>query len=447
MWHLKPVPGGLFNWILSSVRVFCASVKTSVLLKTVKTSQSSRLSHRGRRQTSSRGYEASQLNIDLLFPVFHNTHAVRKRALSAHRNKKTGTQRFFEQRMALMKRAVSCLITVYLSVPVFLYLFPWILGHAIFSHLLRFPFSADLGRPQDVLNHTRNFYLSTEEDVSVGVWHTLPVSQWEAATGKTLDWYHETLGDGRPVIIYLHGNAGTRAMSHRVKLVKILSAAGYHVLSLDYRGFGDSTGEPSEAGLTRDALYLYQWVKERSRGTSVCLWGHSLGSGVATNAAIKIQEQGSFVDALILQAPYTRIGEVVVNHPIAKMYKLFSGFETLLWNLLEKNNIIFDNYENLKTLRSPLLILHSEDDRVVPYHMGQKVPCSFAVFGELPAASVAASCAETLGVPCIQLYQVSLQTRTESNSDVPVDMVSYGPTHGVTHSNIHLDPDLSNVVQ
>lgn len=316
-----------------------------------------------------------------------------------------------------MKRAVLFLITVYASVPVILYLFPWILGHVIFSHLLRFPLFVDLGRPEDVLNHTCNFYLNTEESVSVGVWHTLPASQWEKAEGRSPEWYHETLGDGRPVIIYLHGNVGTRAINHRVELVKILSAAGYHVLSLDYRGFGDSTGEPSEAGLTSDALYLYHWVKKQSRGGHVCLWGHSLGSGVATNAAVKVQEQGSVVDALILDGAFTRIGEVVANHPLTKMYMFLPGFESLLWNILEMNNIVFANDKNLKTLTSPLLILHSEDDDIVPYHMGLK------------------------------LYEISLQAQREHNTDVQVEMISYSAHLGFSHNKIYLDPNLSNVVR
>ncbi|XP_054893979.1 lysophosphatidylserine lipase ABHD12-like [Poeciliopsis prolifica] len=316
-----------------------------------------------------------------------------------------------------MKKVVSFLLTAYVSVPVLLYLFPWILSYAIFCHLLRFPYSVDLRRPQDVLNHTCNFYLSPEEGVSVGVWHTLPASQWEAAAGRNLDWYQEALGDGRPVIIYLHGNVGTRAISHRVELVKILSAAGYHVLSLDYRGFGDSSGEPSEAGLTNDALYLHNWAKARSRGSPVCLWGHSLGSGVATNAAVKLQEQGSAVDALILEAPYTRIGEVVVNNWLAKLYMFLPGFESLLWNILERIDISFSNDKNLQTLSSPLLILHAEDDNIVPFHMGQK------------------------------LYQISLRAQRESETGDRVQMISYGANLGLSHSHICLAPDLADVVQ
>lgn len=315
-----------------------------------------------------------------------------------------------------MKRLVSLLVALYASVPVVLYLFPWTLNYAVFAHLVKLPLLVDLGRPEDVLNYTRNFYLSTEEGISVGVWHTLPASQWEEAAGKSPEWYQETLGDDRPVIIYLHGNIGTRAKNNRVQLVKILSAAGYHVLSLDYRGFGDSTGEPSEAGLTTDALHLYNWVMQRSRGSLVCLWGHSLGTGVATNTAVKILEQGSAVDALILEAPYTKIGQVVVNHRLAKLYRFLPGFKDLLEYLLEENNIVFANDKNLEILTSPLLILHAEDDHVVPYHMGQ------------------------------QLYEISLQAQRKSNTDVQVKMISYEASRGYAHSHMYLDPNLSEEV-
>lgn len=315
-----------------------------------------------------------------------------------------------------MKRLVSLLVTVYASVPVLLYLFPWTINYVVFAHLVKLPFLVDLGRPGDVLNYTHNFYLNTEEGISVGVWHTLPASQWDEAAGKSAEWYQETLGDDRPVIIYLHGNIGTRAKNNRVQLVKILSAAGYHVLSLDYRGFGDSTGDPSEAGLTSDALYLYHWVKQHSKGSLVCLWGHSLGTGVATNTAVKILEQGSAVDALILEAPYTRIGQVVVGHRFAKPYIFLPGFKSLLEYLLEENNIVFANDKNLKILTSPLLILHAEDDHVVPYHMGE------------------------------QLYQISLQAQRKSNADFKVQMVSYEAKRGYSHSSMYLDPNLSDVV-
>ncbi|KAM3595467.1 uncharacterized protein V6R79_023910 [Siganus canaliculatus] len=316
-----------------------------------------------------------------------------------------------------MKKVVLFLITVYGAVPVLLHLFPWVLGHAIYCHLVKYPFFVDLTRPEDFLNHTRNFYLDTEEGVSVGVWHTLPASQWKEAAGKSLEWYRETLGDSSAVIIYLHGNTGTRAIDHRVQLLKILSAAGYHVLTLDYRGFGDSTGEPSEAGLTTDALYLHQWAKRQSRGGPVYLWGHSLGTGVATNTAVKLQEQGSVVDAVVLEAPFTKIGDVIIRFQLLKLHMLLPGFERFILDVLERNNIELANNKNLETLKSPLLILHAEDDYLVHHDMGLK------------------------------LYQIALHTKKKLNSDARVEMVSFSADLGLSHDNIYLDPNLPNVIQ
>lgn len=317
-----------------------------------------------------------------------------------------------------MKKVLGFLFSVYVSVPILLYLFPWILGHAIFAHWFRSPFNVDLTRPQDVLNHTVNFYLNTDQDISVGVWHTLPSSQWEAARGRSSpEWYQGALGDGSPVIIYLHGNGGTRAADHRVGLIKKLSAAGFHIFTLDYRGFADSSGDPSETGLTNDALYLYYWVKQHSKENLLCFWGQSLGTGVATNAAVKLQEQGSAVDGVILQAPYTQIGEIVAMHTLSKPYIFLPGFKSLLNIFMETIDVEFANDKNLKTLTSPLLILHAQDDTIVPYYMGK------------------------------ELYDISVETHQKLNKEVQVELVSYSADLGYAHKNIYLDPDLTNVIK
>ncbi|XP_055718507.1 lysophosphatidylserine lipase ABHD12-like [Salvelinus fontinalis] len=355
------------------------------------------------------------------------------------RNTVTSERSHYSPWLSILKKAILLQCIVYISLPVLLGLFPWILGHVIFSHWLRFPYLVDLTSPAELsLNHTLNFYLSPEEGISLGAWHTVPDSQWEKAQGAGPEWYSETLGDGSPVIIYLHGNVGSRAINHRVELVKILSAAGYHVLSLDYRGYGDSSGEPSEVGMTSDALYLYQWVKTRSRTSQVCLWGHSLGTGVATNAAVKIQEQAMelarerardlgdvtqadlepsyAVDGVILEAPYTNMEEEVARHPLSMMYQCLPGFESVLHHVMQSNNMVFANDENLKTLTTRVLFLHAEDDNVVPFDMGQK------------------------------LYQIALQAPRQRYAEDQVRMVSYSESLGYSHNYIYLDPNLASVV-
>lgn len=316
-----------------------------------------------------------------------------------------------------MKKVLAFLISLYVSVPILLFLFPWILGHAIFAHWFRAPFGVNLSRPHDVLDHTCNFYLNSETDVSVGVWHTLPSSQWDEARGNTSpEWFRGALGDGRPVIIFLHGNGGTRAAEHRVGLVKKMSAAGFHIFSLDYRGYADSSGDPSEAGLTNDALSLYHWVKQHSKGNLVCFWGQSLGTGVATNAGVRLQQQGSAVDAVILQAAYTRIGEIAAMHRMSKLYNFLPGFKSLLWTVMESIEIEFANDKNLQILTSPVLLLHAEDDSIVPYYMAK------------------------------ELYEISIETHKRINREAEVELVSYSADLGYNHKDIYLDPNLANDV-
>uniref|UniRef100_A0A3B3ZVE6 AB hydrolase-1 domain-containing protein n=1 Tax=Periophthalmus magnuspinnatus TaxID=409849 RepID=A0A3B3ZVE6_9GOBI len=176
--------------------------------------------------------------------------------------------------------------------------------------IVRLPYFVDLSQPADFsLNHTVNMYVSSEEGISLGVWLTVPESQWKEAQGKDLNWYQESLGDGNPVFIYFHGNTKNR-----------YNTLGYHVVVPDYRGFGDSTGEPTEDGLTTDALYIYNWVKARSGSSLVVIWGHSLGTAVSTNLAVKLLEKGT-----------------------AKISTFYSV---------------------IKKMKSPILFLHSEDDHL-----------------------------------------------------------------------------------
>ncbi|NWH19626.1 ABD12 lipase, partial [Grus americana] len=96
------------------------------------------------------------------------------------------------------------------SVPFVIRLFPILLTKFVFLNFLAFPFFMDLQRPELMLNNTVSLYLPTEPGITVGIWHTVPSSRGAEAQGKDPRWYEEALGDAHPVIIYLHGNGGTR---------------------------------------------------------------------------------------------------------------------------------------------------------------------------------------------------------------------------------------------
>ncbi|NXL34302.1 ABD12 lipase, partial [Glaucidium brasilianum] len=131
---------------------------------------------------------------------------------------------------------------------------------------------------------------------------------------------------------------------------------------------------PTESGFTTDVLALYDWAKARSGNSSILFWGHSLGTGIATNAARKLQEErGVQVDAVVLESPYTNIREAAAHIPITKIYRQFPGFDYLILDSLALGNMFFRSDENVKVLACPLLILHAEDDTVVPPHLGRKL--------------------------------------------------------------------------
>ncbi|KAJ9098661.1 hypothetical protein QFC21_004309 [Naganishia friedmannii] len=163
---------------------------------------------------------------------------------------------------------------------------------------------------------TRNFYLNTTDGESaIGVWHILPHSVYREAAahgagsitsanrqlfaplaplGK--DVFEESFKK-RDTVIYFHGNAVlpdskacNRAISYRVGTYKALSTKlDVNVIAIDYRGYGDSTGSPSEDGLLSDATTVWDYISVHSRkdidgetdreeGKSIVVMGHSLGT-------------------------------------------------------------------------------------------------------------------------------------------------------------------------
>uniref|UniRef100_A0A3B3V853 Lysophosphatidylserine lipase ABHD12 n=1 Tax=Poecilia latipinna TaxID=48699 RepID=A0A3B3V853_9TELE len=175
-----------------------------------------------------------------------------------------------------IKRMMMVLLFVYVSIPFIIKLFPSIQAKLVFLNFVRVPYFIDLKRPLDQgLNHTHNLYLEPEAGLKIGVWHTVPAQMWRDAQDKDGNWYRSTFSSAHPVILYLHGNAGTRGGDHRVQLYKVLSSLGYHVVTFDYRGWGDSDGSPSERGMTSDALFIYDWLRQRMEKTlPLYIWGY-----------------------------------------------------------------------------------------------------------------------------------------------------------------------------
>ncbi|CAL4095232.1 unnamed protein product, partial [Meganyctiphanes norvegica] len=181
---------------------------------------------------------------------------------------------------------------------------------------------SDVPPIENVLSHgARNFKIKAEENIEIGVWHILPQSLLYRAPNDTSSnqtkWFEASLNKHYPIVVYLHGNGGTRAASNRVGLYYVLRSMDYHVIAFDYRGYGDSSAvQPTEDGMVKDTIAIYHYLKSKANSTDIYIWGHSLGTGVATHAVADMCNDKNCPKGMILESPFNSMADEVKTHPL-----------------------------------------------------------------------------------------------------------------------------------
>ena len=131
-----------------------------------------------------------------------------------------------------------------------------------------------------------------------------------------------------------------------------MAGAGSSVLIVDYRGFGRSEGRPTERGLYRDADAAYEYlIRQGYPPEQIVLHGESLGSAVAVDLAARRLCAG-----LILECPITSVSDMA-----AKVVPVVGPLFVRGFNARRK----------IANVNVPVLIIHGDDDRLVPYAMGR----------------------------------------------------------------------------
>jgi pimeloyl-ACP methyl ester carboxylesterase len=154
-------------------------------------------------------------------------------------------------------------------------------------------------------------------------------------------------------VLHLHGNADSAFSPTHLRHLQALRSLGLSAMGLDYRGFGFSTGTASETHIDEDAEAAYQTLLRRGVPPErIIVWGHSLGSGPAVYLATLHP-----VAALVLFGAYTSLPDAAQDtYP----------YLPVRWIVGPQ----FDSIDRIGRIHSPVLIVHSLGDRIVPFHHG-----------------------------------------------------------------------------
>jgi fermentation-respiration switch protein FrsA (DUF1100 family) len=202
------------------------------------------------------------------------------------------------------------------------------------------------------------------------------------ADGETLHAWWVPAESARGTVLFFHGNAGN--ISHRIDYLQMFHRLRYSTLIVDYRGYGESTGKPSEAGTYRDAEAAWEYLRhaKMAQPQDVVIAGESLGAAVATWLAAFLTPAPLPSGEGRLEIPFPRTGEGHEMGGSPRAVLLFSTFTSVpdlgaqvYWFLPVRllSRIHYDNLANLKRIRAPVFIAHSRDDDIVPYAHGRRL--------------------------------------------------------------------------
>ena len=177
----------------------------------------------------------------------------------------------------------------------------------------------------------------------------------------------------KPVVLYLHGQTSHRGSQPRTGLYRQLQQEGFNVVSLDYRGFGDSVrpGLISVETVVRDVETVLAWLRENSAvSTKILVWGHSLGSAVASH--VMSRAPGPFC-SLVLESAFNNLSDQLYSHSWTSVWTSLLPRPVFSWLFAPRPEVNFVPDEKLALVLVPVIIIHSHSDPVVPLHLARKL--------------------------------------------------------------------------
>jgi len=156
-------------------------------------------------------------------------------------------------------------------------------------------------------------------------------------------------------LLFFHGNGGN--ISHRGESIQIFHRLGLNVFIIDYRGYGKSQGIPSEQGLYEDADAAWRYLTQTKNiePKNIIIFGRSLGGAIATRLASQVP-----AGKLILESTFSSSKDIAKSIFPLLSYIVYVRFE-------------FNSEERIKNITYPVLVIHSPDDEIIPFKLGEKI--------------------------------------------------------------------------
>jgi fermentation-respiration switch protein FrsA (DUF1100 family) len=223
-----------------------------------------------------------------------------------------------------------------LAAAVGLYVAVVALAYVFQERLLYFPLRSLAATPASIGLAYETVSIETEDGLKISGWF-VPAER------------------ARATLLFFHGNAGN--ISHRLDSIATFHRLGLNTLIIDYRGYGQSEGKPTERGTYLDTAAAWRYLVEERQVSpeEIIIFGRSLGGAMAAWLAHTHPPK-----ALILESTFTSVPDIAAQaYPFLPVRQL--------------GRINYNTLERLPEIRVPLLIVHSPDDDVIPYHHSQKL--------------------------------------------------------------------------
>ncbi len=183
-----------------------------------------------------------------------------------------------------------------------------------------------------------------------------PVTLRSADGTRLSAWAMQALDQSAPWVLYYHGNAGNISYESLQEFYARWHGLGANVFAVDYRSYGTSEEKPlTEAAVYEDARAAYHWLRETwgVPAERIIIYGHSLGSGIATQIASELPAAGLIVEGAFTSVP-DRAAELYPWLPVQR---------------IARNR--FDSIDKIARIAMPKLIMHAVDDSVIPISHGR----------------------------------------------------------------------------